>query len=73
MVIDYSQTANRFTQLDAYPLPRIDDQINEIAKDNVFSAIDLKDTYYQIPLNDKKFTALKLPANSTSIRECLLV
>ena len=25
MVIDYSQTVNRFTQLDAYPLPRIDD------------------------------------------------
>ena len=32
MVIDYSQTVNRFTNLDAYPLHRIDDQINEIAK-----------------------------------------
>ena len=28
MVIDYSQTINRFTELDAYPLPRIDEQIN---------------------------------------------
>ena len=31
MVVDYSQTVNRFTQLDAYPLPRIGDQINAIA------------------------------------------
>ena len=31
MVIDYSETINLFTQLDAYPLPNIDEQINEIA------------------------------------------
>ena len=35
IVIDYSQTINCFTQLDAYPLPRIEDQINEIAMNNV--------------------------------------
>ena len=50
MVIDYSQTINLHTQLDAYPLPRIDDQINELAKNSVFSTIDLKDAYYQIPI-----------------------
>ena len=61
MVIDYSQTINRFTNLDAYPLPRIDEQINEIAKNRVFSAIDLKDAYYQIPLRneEKCFTAFE--------------
>jgi len=32
MVIDYSQTINRFTALDAYPLPRIDQQVNGLAK-----------------------------------------
>ena len=31
MVVDYSQTVNRFTLLDAYPLPRIDDTICAIA------------------------------------------
>ena len=50
MVVDYSQTVNRYTDLDAYPLPSIDAQINEIAQYNVFSTIDLKDAYYQIPL-----------------------
>ena len=61
MVIDYSQTINRFTNLDAYPLPRIDEQINEIAKNRVFSAIDLKDAYYQISLRNKEkcFTAFE--------------
>jgi len=45
MVIDYSQTINQYTQLDAYPLPRIDDQINELAKTSVFST---KEAYHQI-------------------------
>ena len=40
MVVDYSQTVNRFTLLDAYPLPNIDEQIAEIAKASVFSTLD---------------------------------
>ena len=39
LCIDYSQTINRFTHLCAYPLPRIDDQINFIAEN------DLKNTW----------------------------
>ena len=42
MVVDYSQTVNRFTLLDAYPLPNIDEQIAEIAKASVSSTLDLK-------------------------------
>ena len=61
MVIDYSKTINLFSQLDAYPLPKIDEQINEIATNNVFSTIDLKEAYHQIPLSDsdKAYTALE--------------
>ena len=50
MVIYYSQTINCFAQLDAYHLPRIEDVINEIASNIVFSTIDLKDAYYQIDI-----------------------
>ena len=50
MVIDYSQTINRFTHLDAYPLPRIDKLINEIAKSKYYSTVVLKSAYYQVPL-----------------------
>jgi hypothetical protein len=31
LCIDYSQTVNQYTELDAYPLPRIDDMINNLA------------------------------------------
>jgi len=39
MVIDYSRTINRFTQLDAYPLPRIDEIVNELAQYRVFTTV----------------------------------
>lgn len=70
MVVDYSQTVNRFTHLDAYPLPRIDDQINEIAKAKYFSTVDLKSAYYQVPLavEDRKFTAFE--ANGRLYQYC---
>ena len=50
MVVDYSQTINKFTLLDAYPIHNIDEQVSEIAKGTVFSTLDLKSAYYQLPL-----------------------
>ena len=59
MAIDYSQTINRFTELDAIPLPRINDTVNEIAQYRVFK--DLQSAYHQIPLKneDKPYTAFE--------------
>jgi len=61
LVIDYSRTVNRFTLLDAYPLPCIDDLNNTIAKGRIFSALDLKSAYHQIHLHekDREFTAFE--------------
>ena len=61
MVIDYSRTINKFTFLDAFPLPRIDDQVNMIANGKVFSTLDLKSAYYQIPIceADREYTAFE--------------
>ncbi|XP_072324752.1 uncharacterized protein [Scyliorhinus torazame] len=61
MVIDYSQTINRYTLLDAYPLPRISDMVNQIAQYRVFSTIDLKSAYHQLPIRpeDRNFTAFE--------------
>ncbi|XP_068229568.1 uncharacterized protein [Palaemon carinicauda] len=42
MCVDYSQTINLYTELDAYPLPRIDTMVNELSTYCVFSAFDLK-------------------------------
>ena len=61
MVIDYSRTINKFTLLDAFPLPRIDDQVNLIANGKLFSTLDLKSAYYQIPIckADHEYTAFE--------------
>ena len=50
-----------FTDLDAYPLPRIDDMINKLSPYKVFSTYDLKSAYHQIPLkeSERKYTAFE--------------
>ncbi|XP_055891822.1 uncharacterized protein LOC129927331 [Biomphalaria glabrata] len=61
MVIDYSQTINRFTLLDAYPMPRVDELVERISNYSVFSTLDLKSAYHQIPIKteERPFTAFK--------------
>ena len=54
MVVDYSRTINKFTELDAYPLPAIDTLVNKIAKHKVYSTYDLKSAYYQVPLREEE-------------------
>ena len=55
------QTINRFTLLDAYTLPNNDEQIAKIAKASVFTTLDLKSAYYQLPLRaeDRPYTAFE--------------
>ena len=59
--MDYSETVNKFTSLDAYPLPRLDDTINRIAQYQIFSTVDLKSAYHQISNkdSDKPYTAFE--------------
>ena len=50
MVIDYSSTINRFTQLDAFPMPKISEIIRQLSKYTVFSKLDLESAYHQCPI-----------------------
>jgi hypothetical protein len=61
MTVDFSETINKFTLLDAYPLPRIDEQVNEISKLKYYSTIDFESAYYQIliPEEDRPYTAFE--------------
>ena len=61
MMIDYSRTIYKFTLLDAYPLLRIDDQVNQIARGKILRTLDLKSANHQIPLCkiDWEYTAFK--------------
>ena len=61
LCVDYSTTINVYTNQDAYPLPKIEDQINELCKYKYFSTFDLKSAYHQIPIKeeDRPFTAFE--------------
>ena len=60
LIIDYSQSINRFTLLDTFPLTN-GDMVNKIAHYRVFSSIDLRSAYHQLPLKneDKPYTAFE--------------
>ena len=61
LAIDYSETINKFTLLDGYPLPRIHETVNTIAQYRVFSTIDLRSVYHQVAIKgaDKPYTAFE--------------
>ena len=61
MAIDYSLTINLHTELDAYPMPNIQEHVETVAQYKVFSTYDLKTAYHQIPipLEDRKYTAFE--------------
>ena len=51
--------------MDAYPLPRIDDIVTKISKYEIFSTIDLRSAYHQVPIaeSERKFTAFEACGN----------
>ena len=61
LAVDYSQTINLYTQLDAYPLPLISDLINQIAQNGVYSTVDLASAYHQLLIKseDRPYTAFE--------------
>ena len=61
LCVDYSQTINQYTELDAYPQPQIDDMINNLAHYKVFSTFDLRNAYHQVPIlkDDRKYTGFE--------------
>ena len=58
MCVDYSQTVNKFTCLDAYPLPSV---INNVTQYKWYSSLDLRSAYHQVPLlpEERKYTAFE--------------
>lgn len=61
LCIDYSQTINQYTELNAYPIPKMEDMVHDLAKYKVFSTFDLKSAYHQINIkeSERKYTAFE--------------
>ncbi len=61
MVIDYAQTVNRVTPLDAYPIPLTSDLLDQVSQNSVFSYIDLKAAFHQFALvpEERRLTAFE--------------
>ena len=70
LVVDYSRTINRFTRLDAYPLPRMDDLAQEISKFKIYSSLDLKSAYHQIPIKEEDKPYKAFEANGKLYQFC---
>ena len=51
MCIDYRKI-NKVTMKNKYPLPRIEDLLNQLKGVGVFSKIDLRSGYYQLRVKD---------------------
>ena len=51
LCVDYRQL-NSNTVKDAYPLPRIDEALEAIAKSKCFSSLDLAQGYYQVAIDE---------------------
>ena len=49
--VDYRRL-NNITETDNYPLPLLDDIISSISGSKVYSKIDLKDAFHQVPVMD---------------------
>ena len=59
--IDY-RDLNAVSLMDAYPLPRIDDLLNKLAKARWYSKVDLASGYHQIPMEEDsiRYTAFRV-------------
>lgn len=52
LCVDY-RALNRKTKKEHYPLPRIEDQLDQLAGNTVFTSLDLASGYYQIPIAEE--------------------
>ena len=64
LAIDYSQTINLFTEKDAFPIPLIEEIVNDLASFKFYASYDLRKAYHQTPIKeeDKPFTAFEAGA-----------
>ena len=70
MVINYSKTTNTYTIPESYPIPRIDEMVNQIHENEVFSTFDLVSANHQVklPESDLKYTTFEVGRQIVSLQ-----
>ena len=56
----YDQTVNKASQLEKYPLPRVDELFAAMAGGKMFTKIDLREAYFQLELDNESKEALTI-------------
>ena len=54
MCVDCSQTINKFTRLNPYPLPAMQSILRKVSRYKWFSKLDLRSAYHQVSLVPKE-------------------
>ena len=75
MMIDYSQTINKYTQLDAYSLPLMQDVVKQVAQYKIYSMLDMSSAYHQIelPESDEIYTVFQADGNGSKFHLAYLM
>lgn len=74
LCVDY-RCLNATTKADQFPIPRIDDLLDQLGKSKYFSTLDLAAGYWQIPLHpdSQAKTAFTTPSGLYEFKSCHLV
>lgn len=67
LVIDYRQI-NKKLVADKFPLPRIDDILDQLGRAKYFSCLDLMSGFHQIPLEEKSRDLTSISTGNVSYR-----
>lgn len=63
MVIDYRKL-NKVTIVDKYPLPDINEVLAQLGNNKIFSVVDLKSGFHQIPLKESDIEKTAFSVNN---------
>ncbi|XP_037942537.1 uncharacterized protein LOC119675411 [Teleopsis dalmanni] len=72
LCVDYRRI-NQFTRKECYPMPNIEESLQEATKYRIHISLDLNCGYYQIPIerNSRKYTAVEVPDGLYEVKRML--
>ena len=69
---DYKVTVNRESQVEQYPIPRLENLLVKLGKGNLFSKLDMSHAYNQMMLDEESQNILALNTHKGLFNEWLV-